>query len=88
VEWDDSTRHERQRATHTPDSEASSAIPMDISKITNPGDLILDTHVGSASSLIAYEQEGFEYVGYELDEDYYNAATKRMKQVLAQKSLF
>ena len=31
------------------------------------GDLILDTHVGSASSLIACEKLGFSYVGYELD---------------------
>jgi site-specific DNA-methyltransferase (adenine-specific) len=44
----------------------------------NPGDLILDTNVGSASSLIACESMGFEYVGYELDTDYYNAAKNRM----------
>lgn len=43
-----------------------------------PGDLILDTHVGSASSLIACESMGFDYVGYEIDEDYYNAAKNRM----------
>lgn len=30
------------------------------------GDKILDTHVGSASSLIAYEELGFDYVGCEL----------------------
>ncbi len=40
---------------------------------------ILDTHVGSASSLIAFEDFGCDYVGYELDKDYYNAATKRLK---------
>jgi len=45
-----------------------------------PGDLILDTHVGSASSLIACEQMGFNYVGYELDPDYYADAVKRMKK--------
>ncbi len=44
------------------------------------GDKILDTHVGSASSLIAFEKEGFDYVGFELDEDYYRDATKRLKQ--------
>jgi len=45
-----------------------------------PGDLILDTHVGSASSLIACEQMGFNYVGFELDPDYYADAVKRMKK--------
>ena len=44
------------------------------------GDKILDTHVGSASSLIAFEKEGFDYVGFELDKDYFRDATKRLKQ--------
>lgn len=52
------------------------------------GDLILDTHVGSASSLIACEDMDFEYVGYELDKDYYQAATKRLKNHIAQLTLF
>ena len=43
-----------------------------------PGDLILDTHVGSASSLIACESMRFNYVGFEIDEHYYNEAKKRM----------
>lgn len=42
------------------------------------GDLILDTHVGSASSLIACESMGFDYVGFEIDKDYYEEAKKRM----------
>jgi len=40
---------------------------------------ILDTHVGSASSLIACEWEGFDYIGFEKDIDYYEAATKRIE---------
>ena len=51
------------------------------------GDLILDTHVGSASSLIACEDMGFEYVAYELDKDYYEAAQKRLKQYRSQLKL-
>ena len=51
-----------------------------LTKYAKQGDLILDTHVGSASSLIACEDMGFEYVGFELDEDYYKAAQKRLKQ--------
>lgn len=45
-----------------------------------PGQLILDTHVGSASSLIACEQMGFDYVGFEIDPNYYEAAKKRMSK--------
>jgi site-specific DNA-methyltransferase (adenine-specific) len=45
-----------------------------------PNDKILDTHVGSASSLIACEMEGFDYVGFELDADYYRDSMKRLEQ--------
>lgn len=43
-------------------------------------DLILDTHVGSASSLIACEEFGIDYIGFELDKDYYNSATARLEK--------
>lgn len=49
-----------------------------------PGDKILDTHVGSASSLIACHQLGFEYWGFELDADYYKAASERLERAKAQ----
>ena len=49
-----------------------------------PGDKILDTHVGSASSLIACYDMGFDYIGFEIDEGYYNAAQKRIAENKAQ----
>ena len=48
------------------------------------GDKILDTHVGSASSLIACYDMGFDYVGFELDKDYYDMACKRIEEHKAQ----
>ena len=54
----------------------------------NPGDKILDTHVGSASSLIACEEYGFDYLGIELDPDYYQAAKDRLETFKAQGRLF
>ena len=48
------------------------------------GDKILDTHVGSASSLIACYDMGFDYVGFEIDEEYYRQATKRLEEEKAQ----
>lgn len=38
------------------------------------GDKILDTHAGSLSSIIACYDLGFDYMAFELDEDYYNTA--------------
>lgn len=50
-----------------------------LKKYGQAGWKILDTHVGSASSLIACEWEGFDYVGFEIDADYYAAAKKRIE---------
>ena len=43
------------------------------------GDKILDTHVGSASSLIACEELGFDYVGCELDKDIFESSNQRLQ---------
>lgn len=48
------------------------------------GNKILDTHVGSASSLIACHNAGYKYVGFELDKEYYDKANERLKNVKAQ----
>ena len=53
-----------------------------------PGDKILDTHVGSASSLIACHKMGFDYLGFEIDEEYYNKAKKRLDEARAQQTIF
>lgn len=53
-----------------------------------PGDKILDTHVGSASSLIACHKMGFDYLGFEIDEEYYNKAKKRLDEAKAQQTIF
>ena len=52
-----------------------------------PGDKILDTHVGSASSLIACEDFGFQYVGFEIDADYYKLGQERLERNRAQMTI-
>ena len=44
-----------------------------------PGMKIIDTHVGSGSSIIAFLDFGCEWIGFEIDEDYHAAATKRIE---------
>mgnify|MGYP003132134086 CR=1 FL=1 len=52
------------------------------------GDKILDTHLGSGSSAIAAYQLGYDFVGCELDKDYFQAMEKRVKQAMKQTNLF
>ena len=59
-----------------------------LSNYAKEGDSILDTHLGSGSSAIAAHYGGFEFVGCELDEDYFNASKKRFDNETAQVSMF
>ena len=52
-----------------------------------PGQRILDTHLGSGSSAIAAHYYGVDFVGCELDKDYFNAAKNRFELATAQTSL-
>lgn len=52
-----------------------------------PGDNILDTHMGSGSSVIACLEKGFEVTAYEVDKDYFTAACERIEQSLQQLQL-
>ena len=52
------------------------------------GDRILDTHLGSGSSRIAAYDLGFDFVGYELDKDYFDAQEQRFANHIAQPRLF
>lgn len=59
-----------------------------LTNYAKPGQRILDTHLGSGSSAIAAHNLGFEFVGMELDKDYYDAACARLNAHQAQQTLF
>ena len=59
-----------------------------LNKYAKDEDIILDTHVGSASSLIACHNTGHKFVGFELDKYYYDLSKKRLDEEMAQMRLF
>lgn len=59
-----------------------------LNKFAKPNDIILDTHVGSASSLIACRRTGHKYVGFEVDEYFYKIASERLKAEEQQMNVF
>lgn len=59
-----------------------------LSMYANPGDKILDTHLGSGSIAIACHDYGFDLTACELDPEYYEAAMKRLQQHQSQLSIF
>jgi site-specific DNA-methyltransferase (adenine-specific) len=59
-----------------------------LTNYAKPGDTILDTHLGSGSIAIACHNLGFDLTGYEIDQDYFEAATERLKEHQRQARLF
>lgn len=53
-----------------------------------PGQRILDTHLGSGSSAIAAHYFGCDFVGTEIDPDYFAAAQERFNNETKQEALF
>lgn len=59
-----------------------------IQKYIQRGWKILDTHTGSASSLIAYHEAGLQFVAFEKDKCMYDLSMERYKAETAQIKLF
>ena len=55
---------------------------------TQEGDKILDTHLGSGSIAIACHDYKYELTACELDKEYYDKAIQRIKNHIAQQTLF
>ena len=59
-----------------------------LNRYAKPGDIILDTHAGSGSSLIACRHTGHKYVAFEIDPTYYEKAKKRVDDESAQMTIY
>jgi site-specific DNA-methyltransferase (adenine-specific) len=53
-----------------------------------PGQLIFDSHAGSGSSRIACQQMGFDFIGCEIDQNYWKEQEARYKDHVANADLF
>ena len=59
-----------------------------LSLYAKKGDKILDTHMGSGSLEVACIELGFDVVGIEINETYFNGALERIKTANKQRRLF
>ena len=57
-----------------------------IKTYTNEGELVLDATMGSGSTGVACMNTGRNFIGYELDEKYFDIAKKRIDEALAKKA--
>lgn len=59
-----------------------------LDRYAKPTDKILDTHLGSGSSAIAAHYFGCDFVGTEIDKEYFDNTMKRFKNETMQVELF
>ncbi|HQA59270.1 MAG TPA: site-specific DNA-methyltransferase, partial [Acetivibrio sp.] len=55
---------------------------------SNEGDVVLDPFMGSGTTAVACINTNRNYIGFEIDNDYYKAAKERLESVKAQLTLF
>ena len=57
-------------------------------QFANPCDKIIDTHLGSGSSRIAAYNAGLDFLGFEIDRDYFERQEERFAEHTAQLNFF
>ena len=55
---------------------------------TKEGDIVLDPFMGSGTTAIACIREKRNFIGFELNKEYYDKACKRIQLEMAHPSLF
>jgi site-specific DNA-methyltransferase (adenine-specific) len=78
---------DRQKINH-PTAKPVALYKWLLQNYAQPGDKIFDSHLGSGSSRIAAHDLGFDFTGYELDKDYFDAQEERFQRHIAQGNLF
>lgn len=59
-----------------------------IKTFTNPGETVFDGYSGSGTTAVACVREGRNFIGSELNKDYYDNALKRISVTLSKPELF
>ncbi len=81
------TNYVNDKTTNHPTQKPVQLYKWLLKNYANEGDKILDTHLGSGSSRIACWDGGFDFYGWEIDKDYFDAMEKRFNQHIQQLTL-
>ncbi len=78
LDIDNWAEHGTSREFRHPTQKPVDLIRYLIRTYTNPGDVILDNCLGSGTTVIAALREGRHYIGFELDDYYFNMCLERI----------
>ena len=80
--------HNSKEKVNHPTQKPIALMERCISICTNTGDTVLDFCMGSGSTGIACKNLGREFIGIEMDSDYFKIAEERLKQASIKRKLF
>lgn len=82
------SKKERGQGNNHPTVKPVSLIKYLVTLVTPPDGVCLDPFMGSGTTAIACINANRNYIGFELDKDYYEASKKRLNDFMAQGRLF
>lgn len=74
-------KHTRERGYH-PTQKPVSLADLIINSYTEEGDVVLDTFMGSGSSGVSAKKNYRNYIGIEINKEYYDIAKRRIDEVI------
>ncbi len=78
--WDDIDFYKERKTRIHPTQKPLELIERLILASSNPSDVVLDPFMGSATTAVSCILNDRNYIGFELDEDYYNLSTERLEK--------
>ena len=76
-------KHTRERGYHTTQKPVSLA-DLIIKSYTEEGDVVLDTFMGSGSSGVSAKKNYRNYIGIEINKEYYDIAKRRIDDTFSE----
>lgn len=86
--WNGAIFGNTQKAVKHPTQKPIALFEWLIKTYTNDGDTVLDSCMGSGTTAIACLNMNRNYIGYELDEQYFTLAEERVLERLSENTLF
>lgn len=68
------------RKNHHPTCKPEKLVTEHILVSSNPGDTVLDPFMGSGTTGVACEKTGRDFIGFEISDDYFESAKKRIEE--------
>jgi site-specific DNA-methyltransferase (adenine-specific) len=82
------SKKERGEGNNHPTVKPLKLISYLITLVTPPNGICLDIFEGSGTHALACIENGFKYIGFEIDKDYYEAAQERIRIHMQQQTIF